>query len=174
MTRKRSKLLTFFFSLLPGAGEMFLGFLKQGASIMMLFFGLIAVSSFLNFGSLLYFAPVIWFYSFFNANNLNSLPDDEFYALEDDFIIHLDELYRRYGYLFRKYQALWAFGLILVGVSIIWNQVLSLGELFHIPQAIIRFLRYTTGRMPQMIVAVAIILLGISLIRAKKDDVSEI
>ena len=42
MSRKKSGFLTFCCSLLPGAGEMYLGFLKQGASIMTLFLLLFA------------------------------------------------------------------------------------------------------------------------------------
>ena len=39
MTNKKNKLITFFVSLLPGAGEMYLGFYKMGGSIMVLFWG---------------------------------------------------------------------------------------------------------------------------------------
>ncbi len=38
MTRKKNGFLTFIFSLLPGAGEMYMGFFKQGMSIMAIFF----------------------------------------------------------------------------------------------------------------------------------------
>ena len=38
MSRKKSKGWTFICSLLPGAGEMYMGFMKQGVSIMGLFF----------------------------------------------------------------------------------------------------------------------------------------
>ena len=37
MINKKNRLFTFFFSLIPGAGEMYLGFYKSGASIMLLF-----------------------------------------------------------------------------------------------------------------------------------------
>ena len=39
MIRKKSKGWTFICSLLPGAGEMYMGFMKQGAVLMTLFFG---------------------------------------------------------------------------------------------------------------------------------------
>ena len=36
---------------------------------------------------------VIWFYSFFTVHNLVSLPDEEFYQQEDDYIlIHMDRI----------------------------------------------------------------------------------
>ena len=81
MTRKKNKLLTFLWSLIPGAGEMYLGFFKMGTSLMALFLLLLSFSGFLNFYVLSLLAPVVWFYSFFHTNNLNSLPDEELYAL---------------------------------------------------------------------------------------------
>ena len=47
---KRSKFWTVVFSFLPGAGHMFMGFMKQGTSIMVAFFGLYLVSSWLGIG----------------------------------------------------------------------------------------------------------------------------
>ena len=88
MTRKKNKFLTFCCSLLPGAGEMYLGFMKQGVSLMGIFFLIWAVSGILNLPALLFVQPVIWFYSFFHVHNLNSMPDEEFYAVEDDYLFH--------------------------------------------------------------------------------------
>ena len=34
----------------------------------------------------------VWFYSFFHTNNLNSLSDEEFYSLEDDYLIHFSDI----------------------------------------------------------------------------------
>ena len=77
MTRKKNKLLTFLWSLIPGAGEMYLGFFKMGTSLMALFLLLLSFSGFLNFYVLSLLSPVVWFYSFF-TQQLNSLPDEEF------------------------------------------------------------------------------------------------
>ena len=41
MTKKKSGFLAFCFSLLPGAGEMYMGFMKHGVGIMALFWLLI-------------------------------------------------------------------------------------------------------------------------------------
>ena len=71
MTKKKNRLFTFCCSLLPGAGEMYLGFFKHGVSTMALFFLLLTLSSSL-FPPLIYMAPVVWFYSFFHSNHLAS------------------------------------------------------------------------------------------------------
>ena len=45
MKKEKSKFLTFCFSLLPGAGHMYMGFMKMGLSLMAAFFFLIFLSS---------------------------------------------------------------------------------------------------------------------------------
>ena len=50
MTKKKSGFLTFCFSLMPGAGEMYMGFMKQGVSIMAFFWLLIFLAAFFNMG----------------------------------------------------------------------------------------------------------------------------
>lgn len=72
-----------------------MGFMKQGVSIMGLFFATIAVAATLNIGPLTIVLPIIWCYSFFNVHNMYSLSDEEFYALEDDYIFHLMTVFYR-------------------------------------------------------------------------------
>ena len=80
MTSKKSGFWTFIFSLFPGAGEMYLGFLRQGTSIMILFFGIFALTAGFNLNFLMFLLPVVWCYSFFHTHNLRSMPDEEYYA----------------------------------------------------------------------------------------------
>ena len=49
MTKKKSGFWTFMFSWLPGAGEMYMGFMRMGLSLMGLFWGIIALSIFFNY-----------------------------------------------------------------------------------------------------------------------------
>ena len=63
MTRKKGKLMTFLWSLIPGAGEMYLGFFKTGVSLMAAFVILLSLSGFLQLNVLSLLAPVVWFYS---------------------------------------------------------------------------------------------------------------
>ena len=91
MIKKKNKGWTFIFSLIPGAGEMYMGFMKRGLSIMALFWGMIAVATCLNIGPLTIVLPVIWCYSFFEVHNMNGMTDEEFYALVDDYVFHLGE-----------------------------------------------------------------------------------
>lgn len=120
MTRKKSKFMAFLWSLIPGAGEMYLGFFKQGASLMTAFWALLGISGFLQLGFLTFLTPIIWFYSFFHTNNLNSMPDDEFYAMEEDYIIHFNDITSNKSAI-KKYRKVLAGCLIFFGVSILWN-----------------------------------------------------
>ena len=61
--QRKSGFLTFCFACLPGAGEMYLGYMKRGLSVMIAFWGLIFVASLLNMGILGILAPIIWAYS---------------------------------------------------------------------------------------------------------------
>ena len=70
--QRKSGFLTFCFACLPGAGEMYLGYMKRGLSVMIAFWGLIFVASLLNMGILGILAPIIWAYSFFDTFNLRA------------------------------------------------------------------------------------------------------
>ena len=70
MTKKKSGFWTFLFSWIPGAGEMYMGFMRMGVSLMGLFWGIIALSIFTNTGFLMLVDVIVWFYSFFHVHNL--------------------------------------------------------------------------------------------------------
>lgn len=173
MTNKKSKFLTFFISLIPGAGEMYLGFYKTGASIMVLFFGGYGIFGYL-FRPFVCFLPVLWFYSFFHTHNLNNMPDDEFYALEDDYLFHIQP--SQLTSLAMKYRKPLAFLLIFMGVGIIWNNVnhilSSIAHWFIWSDAVTSFIRYWGNALPQLAAAALIIWLGWRLIQNKKETLS--
>ena len=54
-TKKKSKFMTFCFSFIPGGGQMYMGFMKTGLSLMLLFALTIIVASWTNQGAL---API--------------------------------------------------------------------------------------------------------------------
>ncbi|MDD3173228.1 MAG: hypothetical protein PHF63_06160 [Herbinix sp.] len=169
MIRKKSSFLTFCFSFLPGAGQMYMGFMKRGISLMSAFFLLIFLSSWLNLGPLMFVMPVIWFYAFFDTFNLRAMPDDEFYAMEDDYILIPEFAKEKSRVLQSKNRTVLAVALIIIGFTILWNNIY---ELFRwimpdvIREAVYRFGHY----FPQLLIGFAIIALGIYLIIGKKKD----
>jgi hypothetical protein len=64
------KIITITLSMIPGAGHMYLGLLKQGAQLMTAFFLVMFVTDWLNMSLLTFVLPVLWFYSLFDAYHL--------------------------------------------------------------------------------------------------------
>lgn len=177
MTKKKGKLMTFIWSLIPGAGEMYLGFFKQGVSLMAAFFILLGISGFLQLGFLTFLSPIVWFYSFFHTNNLNSLSDEEFYAMEDDYLIHWSQISRNKATV-KKYKKLLAACLIFFGVSILWNNFSRLFfwhllPVLNLNDAAGNTLRYIINSIPQGVVAIVIIIAGIYLIKGKYEELND-
>lgn len=174
MTKKKSKFWTFCFSLLPGAAEMYMGFMKMGVSLMCLFFGIFFLASFFAQGILVLADVIVWFYGFFHAHNLSSMDDEDFYALEDDYLFHLDGSGKEFWnqMVISRHRKIVAVVLILVGVSILWNNLLDLLDWLLPPIA--REILYNLGyRVPQLVLAVGVIAVGIWLIRGKKQELLE-
>lgn len=142
---------------------------------MVLFFGGIALSGSL-FPPLVYLLPVLWFFSFFHTQNLNCMSDEEFYALEDDYLFQMQpEDIRSWALRNRKPVA---FVLIFVGVSIIWNHVWSafwrLSDWLGLSSVLFSTLHYWIRSIPQLAAAFLIIWIGWRLIQDKKETLEEI
>ena len=171
MIRKKSSFLTFCFSFLPGAGQMYMGFMKRGISLMSAFFFLIFISTWLSLGPLMFAMPVIWFFAFFDTHNLRAMPDDEFYAMEDNYILIPEFAKEKSKVIQSKYRNVFALALIIIGFSILWNNMYDLLRSFlpdYISNAIYRIGHY----FPQLFIGFAIIALGLYLIRGKKNDLN--
>jgi len=169
MTKQKSGFWTFIFSLIPGAGEMYMGFRKQGISIMSIFWLVIALSATLNLGLLMVAIPIIWFYSFFNVHNLKSLSEEEFYAVEDSFVLGLEGMLKDKENWIRKYRNLIAAALIIIGCFILWNTLISV--LYSILPSFLVDIVYRIGNfIPRVLVALIIIYIGIYLVRGKKKE----
>ena len=54
--------------------------------------GVFAIGACTGMDWLVFLIPIIWFYSFFNVHNLKSLSEEEFYSIEDSYVLHMDEL----------------------------------------------------------------------------------
>ncbi len=175
MIRKKSAFLTFWFSLLPGAGQMYMGFMKRGISLMSSFFLLIFISVWLNLSPLLFAMPIIWFFAFFDTHNLRSMPDEVFVSFKDDYILIPNFAKDFTNVMKGKHRNIIALALIIIGVTILWNNIYDILK-YYLPDFVSLFI-YKFGRtFPQLLIGFAIIALGFLLIRGKKRDldISEI
>ena len=167
--QKKGKFFTFLFSFIPGAAEMYMGFMKQGVSLMLLF----AVSIVgLAYSLEAVFVPslvLIWFYSFFHARNIASLSEEEFHALSDVFI--WEDTMKEKGFkisspTIRK----WAAGiLIAIGVAMLWDNFSAIVYNL-IPDRYWNLIYPIVNRVPEVVVALLIIIIGFRLIAGKKEE----
>ena len=168
MIRKRSSFWTVLFSFFPGAGHMFMGFLKQGLSLMAAAMGLMFVAIALRLEELIVLMPLIWFYSFFDALNKCSLPDEDFYTLEDGYMFSLDKLSQADWSILRRYNTLIGWVAVVLGVSMLVNNLwFFIGDYFPQFNPIIWKLG---NRMPQLFISVVIIVIGVRLIMGKRKQ----
>ena len=169
MTKKKNGFLTFCFSLIPGAGEMYMGFMKMGISLMGMFFLIVSVAAMFELGPVVMLAFIAWFYSFFHVHNLAGLSDEEFYAVEDEYLFHLGENEEVGQKIMQQYRKIIAIVLIILGVLLIWNSMYWL-IVQLMPEGIAWVIREIGYRLPKLIIGVAIIVAGIYMIRGKKKS----
>lgn len=170
--QKKGKFFTFIFSFMPGAAEMYMGFMKNGVSLMTLF-----MASFIpmvinhGFEILVLMTVVIWFYAFFHARNLAALPQEEFNALEDSFIwegILEEKNVKLSSPTLRK----WGAGILIVfGAILLWDNFSAM--IYNlIPERYWDELYPIIDRIPQVVVAVLIIIIGLKLMAGKKEEIN--
>ena len=166
MSRKHNRFFLFICSLLPGAGEMYLGFMKQGLSLMTLFFGMVSIIAFFRTEFLLFLMPVIWCYSFFHVHNLNALSDEAYAQVQDEYLIKIPEnTSLEFG---RCQKTLLALACICIGVYALMNALLNAFSPF-IDSEFFYEMKYVISEFfPQLALSVLLIIMGIRLIRGKK------
>lgn len=170
MIKKKSKFLTFVFSLLPGAGHMYMGFMKMGVSFMSVFLFLIFFSTWLDIGPLLFILPLIWFYSFFDCMNRLSVDDEEFLLLEDKYLFSIDKLSELDKSIFEKRNFAIGVVVLISGIYLMGDNILNILE-GYIPQEIYSVTHHFMKQIPKIIIGVTIIVIGIRLIKGKKGSV---
>ena len=175
--RTKNKFWTVVWSLIPGAGQMYQGQMKKGISLMLLFAGIIAVAAFTYLAILTFLLPVIWFYSFFDAWNKYHLPEDKLAKVRDDFLFFLNAMPEnvRSDPRFKKVASanvlkIGGIVAIIAGAYLIWDQIIVnvLSRLLSETGAGI--LSEVSYRLPQVAVAVLLIVIGVKLITHKKRE----
>lgn len=155
---KYSKRVALFFALMPGAGHMYLGLVKQGIQLMLLFFSIIFMSTSFDMDFLGIFLPIIWFYSIFDAR-LKSLKEDP--LVDVDLPIFADVSSMKYfsnSNLVEKYIA---YILILMGIFSMINNLL-----IPILSKYVDYYYIRCGK--SLIISIVLISIGICMIKGKK------
>lgn len=149
-----------------------MGFMKQGAVLMTLFFGCCDMSSWLSLDVFGFILPVIWFYGFFHVHNLAGLPDEEFYSMEDTFHAGEWKILNAVGQdRSRRYFA-WA--LILIGCAGIWQIVTrSVTKVLSHYGLSVQIWKDVTNNVPQVIFSIIIIYIGVQMVKGKKQQLED-
>lgn len=144
-----------------------MGFMKMGVSLMGLFWLVVAISSALNIGPLMFVTVILWFYSFFHVHNLAGLSDEQFAQVKDEYLFHTDVFFDVEKEKLQKYRKGIAIALIVVGIILLWNGFTDICY-SYLPEQLVRILRNIGYSVPQMIVGAAIVAGGFYMIRGKK------
>ena len=163
---KKNSFLTFLAAFIPGAGQMYLGMMKRGVILMALFAFFVFLSA--TFLSIFAIAlPVIWCYAFFDTINAKNCTPEELHQLNEQFSFGISSGRKdSIAKLLQKRHLLIGSGLIILGVYAIFENLLRpiLTEFLDI-----RWVNHLFYDLPTLLVSVAIIALGVYLVRGKKE-----
>ena len=167
---KKNGFLTLLFAFIPGAGQMYQGYMKRGLSLILMACT-ICVAAML-FSPLAFLLLVVFMYSFFDTFNLRtqiSLGT----APEDDYLVHFDPQDKRLARMLLDSHKLVGWVLIAVGVLIAYENIImsTLGDIlwrWGQKAPAWRAVYLVMDELPEVVFCVALILCGIWLVRGPK------
>lgn len=153
----KPRLLVLLFSLIPGAGHMYLGLTQRGLQIMLFFFGTLYISSLVEYvlGNLwaMVVAPVTWFFSFFETLQADArLRRGE--MVEDKVLVAVEKL--------RLNRRFWGWILVVFGLFA------GLNNFYHVAPEVVMAIRRLM--VPVALIAAGIWLLAREMRRFKTQD----
>lgn len=174
---KKNKILFFLFSLIPGAAHMYIGLVKRGLVIMLALVAGAGLAMMADIPAFLLVLPVLWFYSFFDAWNKYHLPEEKLTKVQDDFLFFLNAMPEnvRSDPRFKKVASanvLKVGGIvaIIAGAYLIWDQIIVRVLIRLLSDTGAEILSQISYKLPQVAVAVILIVVGIKLISHKKRE----
>lgn len=173
--KRKHGLSLFIASCIPGCGQIHQGYMKRGVSLLTAFCGVFALAVFLEIGALAVLMLPLWLYSFFDSYNLRAQTDEESAANPDAYLFGLSDMdSEQLTALLSKRHSLIGWGLVLLGVYMLWQRLADLlGDFFSwiFPAGDFYYtLRYG---VPRLVVTILIIALGIWFIRGPKQAKGE-
>lgn len=171
---EKNRFFTFCFACIPGAGQMYLGMMRKGTLIMGGFMACCILGG-MGLVFLLAVLPVLWFYAFFDTWNIRLIPPQIRREEDQRLFPSLSGFFKwDFGAVIQKRHVLVGLGLIFVGLWMIYQTVLgpilralleSIGN-----EMAYRVVSRFVYALPSLVVAVAIVLLGINLLRQKRNS----
>ena len=167
----KNGILTFFFAFVPGAGQMYQGYMKRGLSLITMFCLFVAAGSLL--GPLVVGCAIVWMYSFFDTFNLRAQIGAGT-APADDYLVHINWHDKRMERFMMDSHKLLGWGLIALGALVAYQNILmnTLGDIvwrWGKESPFFRALYLMMDQLPEIVVCVALIVCGIWLVRGPKS-----
>ena len=167
---KKNGILIFLFAFVPGAGQMYQGYMKRGLSLITLFFLCIMAGMLLE--PLVLTALIVWMYSFFDTFNLRA----QFIAgtaPADDYLVHFNTKDARLTLFFRDSHKLVGWALIALGAMVAYQNIIMrvLGDVmwrWGQNSPFFRAVYLMLDELPEVVVCVALIVCGVWLVRGPK------
>lgn len=169
---KKNGFLTFCFAFIPGAGQMYQGYMKRGLSLI----GMCCLAAVV--GSLFHplemavicICCVVWMYSFFDTFNLRAQLAAGL-APEDDYLVHLGHDVTLDQFLHRRHK-IFGWVLVAVGIYTLYDGLLMefLRDLYWNTDNnwIIRMIYNILNEVPTVVICLAVIALGVWLVRGPR------
>ena len=165
---KKNGILTLLFALIPGAGEMYQGYMKRGLSLITMFCLPAALGAMTRIEVLYIGLPIVYMYSFFDTFNLRAQIGMGT-APEDDYLVHMDLHDKRLVQFLADSHKLLGWALIAFGALVGYQNILmnTLGDLlwrWGKTSPVFRALYLVMDQLPEVVVCVALIVCGIWLV----------
>ena len=176
MKKRKNGFLTFCFAFVPGAGQMYLGYMHRGLSIVTLFAVVTMAASFFSFlglGILAVLLPIIWMYSFFDTFRIAGMTPEEAAANPDAFLLDPAEVMGdKWRSLLCGRHKLIGIALIALGAYMLYRNFLYPSLMRLVYEFGLAWLERMMNGLPVLLMAVVIIGLGVWLIKgpSQRDD----
>lgn len=167
---QKNGILTFLFAFIPGAGQMYQGYMKRGLSLILICCAICMVAALISPAA--FFLIVVWMYSFFDTFNLRAQIATGT-APTDDYLVHFDPKDKRLVQMMLDSHKLVGWALIAFGVLIAYENILmnALNDLmwrWGQNNPFFRAFYLVMDQLPQVVVCVALIVCGIWLVKGPK------
>ncbi len=167
---QKNGILTFLFAFIPGAGQMYQGYMKRGLSLILMCCVICMAAALIS--PVAFLLLVVWMYSFFDTFNLRAQIAAGT-APEDDYLVHFNPKDKRLVQMMLDSHKLvgWvliAFGGLIAYENILMNALNDLMWRWGKDNPFFRAFYLVMDQLPQVVVCVALIVCGIWLVKGPK------
>lgn len=172
---RKSGFWTVCFAFIPGAGQMYQGYMRRGLSMGLLVVLPFMLAAFMGMDVLIFPCLILYMYSFFDTLNLRSQITAG-NPPEDDYLVHMNGVGGDLDLLLAKRHHLVGWALVVLGVFSLYNNFISpwlwdLASFFGYESLAANLIRSIVNGIPNLVVAVALVIVGLWLVKGGQKAV---